>query len=675
MKMRIPQPFIPLRAETNGLEHTVHVIGRDYTIGADGMITSIKSEGVELLASPMRIVALEDGEPSNWDMNYPENESESFIQRRSDEEIVICGAKQSDRFIIDTCYKIDYDGCTCIDLKLMTRGKTVAQTFGIAETKPTLFKLDKLWLEIPLRAEAMTLFTMYPNSAIKLADGSERPLSNMSMSGRIPDQTASMPFKALLWLGNEERGLGWFAENDKNWQPESPDNAIELVREGGELILRIRLLDSHPRAWSADPKSGIYSYTPLTFSFGFHATPVKPFPKQPYIHNAFHLDCGIKVKGNYIDVLAGRYDELKEKGVTTLILHEKWNKSQNWFELSEFTKHQITTITDECHKRGIKVLTYFGYELSSMSPEWSRLEDHVTFRGSQNQLSGGWWRVPFQRDYVVCYNSEYADLFIDGVTKIMDECHTDGVYLDGTHHARLCYSTEHGCGWYDSDGKLHGSYSWKAIRRLFKRLYDVVESRGGEINVHAFGFVNFTAIPYIHQNWYGENLQFSLMKGTTADMNLDYFRAEYIGRNIGAPVEFIAYENRPHWTFEQALACSLLHGILPRPNDIGHPLSLMSGVWKIFASFPIEKSEWLPYWKNGVKTSDEKVKVSYYRYTDLGGDTQLLAFVVNISTAPIESVSVDFGERVSAATDMQTGEKVGFDFPLGGYGCRILFVK
>ena len=257
----------------------------------------------------------------------------------------------------------------------------------------------------------------------------------------------------------------------------------------------------------------------------------------------------------------------------------------------------------------------------------------------------------------------------------MDECHTDGVYLDGTHHARLCYSTEHGCGWYDSDGKLHGSYSWKAIRRLFKRLYDVVESRGGEINVHAFGFVNFTAIPYIHQNWYGENLQFSLMKGTTADMNLDYFRAEYIGRNIGAPVEFIAYENRPHWTFEQALACSLLHGILPRPNDIGHPLSLMSGVWKIFASFPIEKSEWLPYWKNGVKTSDEKVKVSYYRYTDLGGDTQLLAFVVNISTAPIESVSVDFGERVSAATDMQTGEKVGFDFPLGGYGCRILFVK
>jgi len=210
--MKIPNPFIPLRAETNDLAHTVHVIDRDYTVGADGMLTSIKSQGVELLASPMRIVAVEDGEPANWDMNYPDNESECFIQHRSDEEIVICGAKQSDRFITDICYRIDYDGCIDIDFKLMTRGKTVAQVFGIAESKPTLFKLDQLWLEIPLRAEAMTLFHMHPNSAIALEDGTERPMNSMSMSGTIPTESAAMPFKSLLWIGNEERGLGWFGK-------------------------------------------------------------------------------------------------------------------------------------------------------------------------------------------------------------------------------------------------------------------------------------------------------------------------------------------------------------------------------------------------------------------------------------------------------------------------------
>lgn len=673
--MKIPHPFIPLRAETAGLEHTVHVIGRDYTIGADGMITSIRSEGVELLASPMRIVAVEDGEAANWDTDYPANESESFIQRRSDEEIVICGAKQSDRFITDLCYTIDYDGCIDMELKLMTRGKTVAQVFGIADAKPTLFRLDKLWLEIPLRAEALSLFHMHPNSAWFLADGSERPCGNMSMSGRIPDQSAAMPFKSLLWLGNEERGLGWFAENDRNWQPADRNRAMELIRDGDSVILRIRLLDSHPKSWSADPSNGIYGYQPIEFRFGLHPTPVKPFPKQPYIHNAFHLDCGIKVKGNYIDVLAGRYDELKEKGVTTLILHEKWNKSQNWLELSEFTKHQIQTITDECHKRGIKVLTYFGYEISTMSPEWSRLRERTANKNAQNRLEGGWWRVPFQRDYNVCYNSDYADLFIDGITKIMDECHTDGVYLDGTSHARMCYSTDHGCGWYDNDGNLHGSYRWSAVRKLFKRLYEAVQSRGGEINVHAFGFINFTAIPYVHQNWYGENLQFALMKGSSDDMNLDYFRAEYIGRNMGAPVEFIAYANPPLWTFDQALACSVLHGILPRPNDIGYPLELMSKVWKIFGAFPIEQSEWMPYWTNEAEASHEKVKISYYRYTDLMGSAHLLAFAVNISAHPIDSVTVSFPEDVSAVRDMMRNQDVGFTFPMDGYGCRILFVK
>ena len=55
--MKIPQPFLPVRAESRNNEHTVHVIGRDYTIGADGMLCSIRSQGVELLAAPVRLTA------------------------------------------------------------------------------------------------------------------------------------------------------------------------------------------------------------------------------------------------------------------------------------------------------------------------------------------------------------------------------------------------------------------------------------------------------------------------------------------------------------------------------------------------------------------------------------------------------------------------------------------
>jgi len=143
---------------------------------------------------------------------------------------------------------------------------------------------------------------------------------------------------------------------------------------------------------------------------------------------------------------------------------------------------------------------------------------------------------------------------------------------------------------------------------------------------------------------------------------------------MGVPVEFIAYENRPKWCFEQALSIAILHGILPRPNDIEYPLELMSKVWKIFGAFPIEISEWMPYWKNNVKTSDDKVKVSYYKYTSLSGDTELLAFAVNTSTKDIKNVTISFDEDVSEAKDMMTGDR-GFTFDLPYYGCRIIHVK
>ena len=60
--MKILPPFLPLRVETNDLQHTVHVVGRDYIIGADGLITSIRSQGVELLAAPVGERLQDDGE-------------------------------------------------------------------------------------------------------------------------------------------------------------------------------------------------------------------------------------------------------------------------------------------------------------------------------------------------------------------------------------------------------------------------------------------------------------------------------------------------------------------------------------------------------------------------------------------------------------------------------------
>ena len=675
--MKIPNPFIPLRITTQGLSHTVEVIGRSYTLGADGMVNSIKSEGRELLASPMRLVLEEDGENAKFQNDYSENESESFIQNRSDEKTVICGCKQSERFIVDFCTTINFDGSCDIDLKLMPKGLTVAQALGVENFQPLNFKLDHLWFEIPLNNDIFRLYHMYPGGEKYCHDSTVIERSSTSGSGVIPKGGFFVPFKPIFWLGNEERGLGWYAENDKNWQCADEKKAMEIICTEKETILRIHLLDSYPQKWISDYTKGYSHFAPIDFHFGFQATPVKPFPENPYIHNALHLDCGIKVKGNYRDFLdkENRFDKLKEKGVNTLILHEKWNKSQNWFDLSEYTEAQLKYIVDQCHKRGIRVYTYFGYEISTMSPMWSQLAEKVVNKDKNGKFGGGWWRVPFQRALSVCYNNEYADYFVQGIAKIMDTCNIDGIYLDSTANPRFCHNVEHGCGWYDNEGKIHGSYPIIAIRDLFQKLHMVVKSRGGHINVHLYGVVNFTILPFVDQIWCGETLQSELMKGNTACLDLDFFRTEYIGRNMGVPTEFIAYERRPYWKFEDALSCAMLHGILPRPNDIEYPLELMSRVWKIIDSFPVANSEWMPYWKNNVISSDEKVKVSYYRYTTLSKKEQLLAFVVNTSSKTLENVTITFEENCSKATDVMENIECGFTFDIPPYGNKILFVE
>ena len=100
----------------------------------------------------------------------------------------------------------------------------------------------------------------------------------------------------------------------------------------------------------------------------------------------------------------------------------------------------------------------------------------------------------------------------------------------------------------------------------------------------------------------------------------------------------------------------------------------MSGVWKIFDAFPIEKSEWNPYYKNRAATTNEKVKVSYYKYTTITGKTELLAFVVNISSQDIKNVAVTFQENVSEVFNAETLENMEFTFDMKPYGYKILYL-
>ena len=641
-KDKVIRPFTPVQLEENDCL-TVGVLGRKYTFDDYSMISSIITNGQEILNAPIKIYCEENGQEAEWLIN------ERRLFSANDEQAIILGSLQSHQHVINLSYNIEYDGYCKVDLKIMTKGARVAEVFGLQGAKKQNLRLSKLWVEIPLKVANSKYYHFYPLSDIVREDGSiYKPMGYDSCSGEIENKAHyHLPNKLFMWLGDDERGIEIIMPSLENVEIADENRQMEIIERGNERVLRIRLLDNYPTKWKG--KEDHYSMVfPICFSFGFQVTPIKTFPKNQFLHNALHIDCFKKIEGNYIDffskpVVEGTdeigYDRLKRLGVTTLILHEKWNDLQNYPVLTKFTAKQLKTIICECHKREIKVMPYFGYEIPTLAPNFSEIYKEACITNSEGVIDGEWWRVPPQRDFCVCYNSSYADFFVENIKNLVETYHFDGVYLDGTIYGRECANELHGCGYLGIDGKRHNTYPIYGIRSVLKRLYAIFEPRGGIINYHSSA-LNCAAMGFTHLAWTGENIQFKLVKEGVTDLPLDYIRAEYTGRNFGIPMEMITYENRPVWNYEQAIALGLVHGILPRPNDIGKPLEDMSKIWGIINNFPIELSKWVTYWHNdGLKFDDDNIKCSYYVYNSLSNKKCVLMFTANLSKN--ENVVVD----------------------------------
>jgi hypothetical protein len=302
----------------------VNIWGRAYNFAQAPLPTSILTQGEEVLASPIGLAGTIDGKAISWKRRGISLFSSNKAQA------TLFGWQSNDSLIVNTTIQIEYDGMMRVDMVIMPQ----------AGASP---KIDELFLEIPLKEDRATLYHYWPGR-----------WGSAENSGAVPEDGMALPFRPFVWLGWEEGGLGWFAESDKGWQPKDANRYIEIIRQKDEVILRLHLVDFQPQR------------LPLTFTFGFQATPVKPIPKT------FHDWC-ICHGGNYgIEKQPARegssdtvLDRMTELGVKTLVFHEHWTPIQNYWETTH--KAELRQLVTECHKREIKLLLYFGYEISSLS--------------------------------------------------------------------------------------------------------------------------------------------------------------------------------------------------------------------------------------------------------------------------------------------------------------------
>jgi len=307
-------------------------------------------------------------------------------------------------------------------------------------------------------------------------------------------------------------------------------------------------------------------------------------------------------------------DRLAELGVRTICFHEHWTDIQNYAT----TTHgpELTKLVNACHERNIRLIPYFGYELSDIAPEWKYYSEECLVA----PRAGGYHRLPEQHAYIVCYESAWQDYLADGIAKAMDTYDLDGVYLDGTANPWKCRNTWHGCGYLRPDGTIGDTYPIFATREMMKRIWTIVKSRkpDGMINVHQSTTMTIPTLAFATSYWDGEQLGGIPRGQWSLDLlPLDAFRCEFMGHQWGVPAELLCYEQP--YTYSEAMSFSLLHDVLVR-GTLGGNLEMESKLWHAMDAFGRQQATWLPYWRNqdAVTTDSNDTKVSLYSRGAMG---------------------------------------------------------
>ena len=613
----VPTPWTPVEAK----DGVVSVWGREYAFASNALPVGIKSAGRDLLAGPMRLVCADaDGKEFTW------KKGGNWVQESDDESVTVCAWQEADGLAADATLRVEFDGMAKVSLTLVPDAK--AQVYP----EDRAF-LSRAWLEIPLVPESATLYNYSPLDWDRLGN-----------TGCVKG-AMTWPFRCSVWLGNENAGLCWFCESDENFHPSDPQRVVEIRPGKKETLLRIRLTDTTQEL-------------PLTWVFGLQATPTKPIPRafnKSHTVHAPQMGIGITAKRPEMWWTAqrafpeGKIDEnldaAAKSGVKTVVFHEDWIPVQN----NPAPRPDFKAIVDACHARGIKVLVYQGYELSPLDPAWGEHHAEWLAKEANGHYWSCWFREPGQRDYRVCYNNASADLWLARAKKAYDALGLDGFYLDSTIRPWACANERHGCGWRDNDGELHVTYPIFAVRRMMRELYEFVEARGGRIDAHQSGYVCPATLAFAHSYWDGEQLAFK--KEIKKELNIDAFRAEFMGRNHGVPCEFLAYE-KPGWSYDDALAITLLHDVMVRPCGFAS-VPRIAPVWKVFDGFGTSDAEWRPYWEKPVAVSPESVKASVYRK---GGES--LIVVSNVSPDSAAKAEATLPDGATRARDELAGRDV-----------------
>ncbi len=620
---KIPPPWTPMAVAGK----TVGCWGRTYDFDGSLFPRQAASQNGEMLAGPIALVLRTGGR----EVVVSRADKQEF--KAAPHQVDIDSTATVEGLIIRAKSHLEYDGCIRVDL-------TISPT-----DKPVL--IDGLELRVPFKPANALYYHWFEIT---------RDLKQTN-AGALPAGGLRSHFKPLLWMGDDVRGLCWFAESPKGWQVNDKEATLQVVRDPKSATMRVRMMD----------RPFVISH-PWTTTFGLQSTPTRPMPEgwRDWLVGLNLSNPWSAWNTGYFNNLGGTDDP------GTLMPKDPVD---------------MRKYTTDCQRRGLPLALYPGREpmkilpysqivfwagkyrdgmpspeIKVFGPEWSNAKQTP---GPRREADAD---IPLKEYYWVCPGSSFAQYYIWKFNQLLDETGIDGIYIDGSWN--VCSNPLHGCGYMDDQGVWQQEYKIWPFRDLLKRMYCLLyEKRKAPIIFqHTSCWLCVPCISFSQIELDGE--QYHDVGDKVEDhfmdiVPLDKWRAEHMSGRWGpAPVILpdipVKYWNDDAATRELLMLTELhdtsifLGAVKPRPVLRDYQARRMFG---------IADCEFRGYWASGtwVKCDTKDCYVSVYRKPD---KSRCLMIVGNTTKQAATAVvrpnmaAMGLAGVVDSGVDLETGEKL-----------------
>ena len=603
-----PPPFTAVSVNGN----RVGVVLREYEIGGNGLPARVVARGRDIMAGPVELRAVVDGNPVKWTFAAPR------LEKHSDREATFAFAGASDVLDVAGAVTVEFDGFAVWNATVTPK-------------KPVT--VDELALVAPLKKE-LALFARgdgFVAGSLLQDEHTRAP----GREDRIKLGNADTEWGAWeycrtgwiwtdrffneVWLGDNETGFSLSAESA---EPVKGKRYADMVPAGNAVELTVRLVSESYRLEKAQ-----------TYTYCYQTWPLRPEPADPKMwHHGFD-------PGSAFNHAMPHYHT--EEAVAFL---REIAVGQAYYDLAHDGYPRWAAGREKEAREGIAYFHSFGMKLAH-NFWWAAIADSLPeykqFGAEWDALPKFGWSTPMSRLAGACLASDFQQFHIWCVNGILNDLGYGGVYTDAT--AVPCSNALHGCGYTDADGQRKANLNLLATRDFVKRMYTLLKADGKDRFNFTHSGEGAATGAFSDVRTHGEEI---CWEGADHYRRItpDYFRAKYAQTEYGAPYGFypVFYY---HWravgepiSIEEIMMMCLAHRVQPA---LAYNQPEMLPLWRLFDPW-WTTSEFIPYWREARPVvSDDPVNVTASTFLKRE-EKKALVVLSNWKYEPVEAgIAVD----------------------------------